>query len=218
MRAPGRLLRAGERLCGFQSVWRRFRASPEIVELVQRGHGIEFYNGKRPKLCKGADLKKETKLPAEQMKVIRKEIAELRAKGALRMLSSKEAREKPGYYSRMFCVSKPCGAWRPIINLKPMNRFVVKKKFRLETIRDVKKAMRVGQWAATIDLKDAYYHISIKRTSRKYLRFIIDGIVYEFKALPMGYTASPRIFTRLTKFLTTFFRRHGVIVIMYIDE
>ena len=125
----------------------------------------------------GPNLKKETRLPgelqclghpdypdhllsAEQMIVIKTEVAKLCDKGAFRRMSAEEARRVPGYYSRMFCISKPCGAWGPIINLKPMNRFVVKKNFRLETIRDVKKAMRVGQWAATIDLRDAYYHIS----------------------------------------------------------
>ena len=53
-------------------------------------------------------------------------------------------------------------------------------------------------------------YISIHKSSRKYLRFIIDGIIYEFRALPMGYTSSPRVFTRLTKFLTAFCRRHKV--------
>ena len=33
------------------------------------------------------------------------------------------------------------------------------------------------------------------------LQIIIDDKIYEFKALPMGLTCSPRIFTRLTKFL-----------------
>ena len=58
----------------------------------------------------------------------------------------------------------------------------------------------------------------IQKKSRQYLRFIIEGVVYEITALPMGYTASPRTFTRLTKVLTAFFRRHGVVVVMYIDE
>ena len=81
----------------------------------------------------------------------------------------------------------------------------------------------------------------IKKPSRRYLRFIIDGVVYEFLALvskqtgndslysnfwkyillcfqPMGLTSSPRIFTRLTKFLTAIFRRHGIDVVLYLDE
>jgi hypothetical protein len=160
MKAPRPMLRPGCRLADYSSAWRRFKASPEIVQMVKYGHTIQFFSGKRPRLCVGADMKKETKLPIDQMMVIKKEVDELCGKGAIRRLSSEETRRVPGYYSRMFCVSKPCGAWRPIINLKPMNKFVVKKRFRLETIQDVKKAMRVGQWAATIDLKDAYYHIS----------------------------------------------------------
>ena len=34
----------------------------------------------------------------------------------------------------------------------------------------------------------------------------------------MGYTSSPRIFTRFTKFITAFCRKEGIVIIMYIDE
>ena len=197
MKAPGRQV-PGDRLRKFSSVWRRFRASPEIVSMIKHGHKIDFV-GYGPKLVK-PDWRKATKLPPAQMTVIRAEVAKLVAKKAMRIVPLEEARSKRGFYSRLFCVPKPDGSWRPIINLKPMNRFVVKKSFKMETIKNVRQVLRPGMWAATVDLKDAYYHIGeteyakqfcifsspcagIHRKSRKYFRFIVDGVVYEFVAL-----------------------------------
>ena len=36
--------------------------------------------------------------------------------------------------------------------------------------------------------------------------------------MPMWLMCSPCIFTRLTKFLTAFFRKHGIMVVPYIDD
>ena len=58
---------------------------------------------------------------------------------------------------------------------------------------------------------------SIHKNSKKYLRFIIDGIIYEFMALPMCYTSSPQVFTRLAEFLTALCRRHKVRIFGSID-
>ena len=65
MRASRGHLQAGSRLWDFGSAWQHFRSSPEIVDLVKRGHTIKFYSGRRPKICVGLDLKKETRLPGK---------------------------------------------------------------------------------------------------------------------------------------------------------
>ena len=141
----------GERLARFEKVWRELKASPDIVNLVRHGHRIRFL--KKPPLS-GPNYDMETKLPPVKMKVIREEIASLCAKGAMRKMSVEEAKAIPGHYSKMFCVPKPeKGAWRPVINLKPLNCFVDKRNFKMETVRDVRALLRPGQWGGTIDLK-----------------------------------------------------------------
>ena len=44
-------------------------------------------------------------------------------------------------------------------------------RFRMDTVRDVAALLRPGNWAASIDLKDAYFHIPVNRRFRCYLRF-----------------------------------------------
>ena len=73
-------------------------------------------------------------------------------------------------------------------------------------------------WGATVDLTDAYYHIGLHEDSRKYVRFMIDNKIYQFTSLPMGLTSSPRIFTKLTLFLTKLFRRSGLVIVIYLDD
>ena len=71
------------------------------------------------------------------MTVIRKEIVDLCGKGVMRRISLKEVKRILGFYSKMFCVPKPGQKWRPVINLRPFNEFVIKEKFCMETVCDV---------------------------------------------------------------------------------
>ena len=61
---------------------------------------------------------------------------------------SKEALElaplpSPGFYSNLFWVPKKSGGLRSVINLKPLNLFI-KKKFKMETTRYIRKALSPG--------------------------------------------------------------------------
>ena len=45
--------------------------------------------------------------------------------------------ETPGFYSPIFLVAKESGRWRPILNVKAFNKFVVPPSFWMETLRTV---------------------------------------------------------------------------------
>ena len=153
------------------------------------------------------------------MQVIKKEILDLFHKGAMRKVSDDEANRVLGFYSKLFVVPKPeKGKFRVIINMKPLNQFIDKKSFKMEGLKDVKYMLKPGCYDAVIDLSDAYYHIKLHEKSRKYTRFIFMGQVMEYTSLPMGLTDSPRIFTRITKFVQSFLRKQGIECVFYIDD
>ena len=55
------------------------------------------------------------------------------------------------------------------------------------------------EWVSLIDLSDAYLHIPIHPTSRKYLRFCYKAQVFQFTSLPFGLATAPQVFTMIVK-------------------
>ena len=54
-----------------------------------------------------------------------------------------------------FCVPKPSGDFRVILNLKKINRFLPDQKFCMETLSSIFPQLSSLDWAVSIDLKDA---------------------------------------------------------------
>ena len=124
---------------------------------------------------------------------LRQEVEAMLAKGALEI-----ARDPgPGFYSRLFLVEKATGGWRPVIDLSHLNDFVQLTPFKMETVASVLLSVREGDFLASLDLKDAYFQIPIHGSSRKLLRFMSEGTVYQFKALCFGLSTAPQVFTRV---------------------
>ena len=89
----------------------------------------------------------------------------------------------PGFYSRVFLLEKVTGDWRPVIDLSHLNEFVQQTPFEMETVASLLLSVREGDFLASIDLKDAYFQMLVHQSSRKLLRFLSEGTVYQFKAL-----------------------------------
>ncbi len=97
---------------------------------------------------------------------------------------------KSGFYSRYFIVPKKDGVLRPILDLRQLNRSVMRLKFKMLTLKQVVSQIRSEDWFVTIDLKDAYFHISILPTHRHFLRFAFGGKAYQYRVLPFGLALS----------------------------
>ena len=148
-------LMPGERLGRFSTSWKNISASRVVLNLVKHGYKMQFET--KPKLCL-PDPKFETKLPSDQMKIIRAEVAEFVRKGAVRKLSSEEASTNPGFYSKLFCVPKPGkDKWRMIIDMRNLNSYILKKGFKMQGVKDVRNLLEPGMFGAVIDISDAYY-------------------------------------------------------------
>ena len=156
----------------------------------------------------------------EQSNALLREIMSLLDKGAIEELDPRSL--SPGFYSRLFLVPKTDGSHRPVFDLKSLNQFVHKEKFKMTTPRTVTNAMHKGDWAVSIDLKDAYFHVPIHVRSRRLLRFAIatnDGLrVFEFRALPFGLTSAPRVFTKVILPLGHHAHLHAVCLLQYLDD
>ena len=95
-----------------------------------------------------------------------------------------------GFYSHYFLVPKRDGGSRPILNLKPFNKYVRKYKFRLIKTGTLLSMVRRSDFMTSIDLKDAFFHCPVSDRHRKYLRFCLQGECYQYTVLPFGYRLS----------------------------
>ena len=77
------------------------------------------------------------------------EVSKLLEKGAVTQTPHTQGE----FLSNIFLVPKKTGHMRPVINLKPLNRHVCKKKFKMETIRFAVQLINEGDYMASIDLK-----------------------------------------------------------------
>lgn len=71
---------------------------------------------------------------------------------------------------------------------------------------------------ATLDLKDAYFHISIAPSHRKFLRFTVGDCHYQFKALSFGLASAPHIFTKVMVVIVSHLKTLGITVFPYLDD
>ncbi|KAJ8976566.1 hypothetical protein NQ317_016360 [Molorchus minor] len=81
----------------------------------------------------------------------------------------------------------------------------------MEDARTASKLIRPGNFAATLDLKDAYYSLPILKDHRKYLRFCFRNTLYEFTCLPFGLASAPYTFSKLMRPVVEFLRSRDVL-------
>lgn len=122
------------------------------------------------------------------------------------------------YLSNIFTREKKNGELRVILNLKQLNQCVEKIHFKMDTLKNAIALMKKDCFFASIDLKDAYYSVNIHPKFRKFFRFMFQGKLYEFRALPQGFRDSPRIFTKILKPVLAHLHQHGHSLVIYIDD
>ncbi len=143
------------------------------------------------------------------------EVSSLLAKNAIEKVRDVGS---PGFYSHLFVVPKKNGKLRPVLDLSALNRSVLIDRFKMETVRTIRDTVLPGVWAVSIDLQDAYLHVPIRRSSRKFLRFVSEGKCYQFSVLPFGLSTAPRVFTILMEAVASAARRMGVPLLQYLDD
>ena len=129
-------------------------------------------------------------------------------------------RNRPRSGSRLLQSSLPGGegGWRPVIDLSHLNDFVQLTPFKMETVASVLLSVREGDFQASLDLKDAYFQIPIHGSSRKLLRFMSEGTVYQFKALCFGLSTAPQVFTRVFAAVSAWAHARGIRLLRYLDD
>lgn len=124
-----------------------------VANVIRLGYQIEF-----SVTPPDTGVWKTTPIPRERTKrqALEAKILGLANKGAVFIIHPSNSHNL--IRSNFFLAPKKPDLWRPILNLKPLNKsYISTKKFRMETLASISR----GMWATSIDLKDAYLHIPI---------------------------------------------------------
>ena len=131
----------------------------------------------------------------------------------------KVSSQEPGeYISTIFLRPKNDGSHRVILNLKQFNTFVEYHYFKMDTLDAVLKMMKPRCFMTSVDLRDAYYTVPVHSEHQKFLKFMFNGILYQYTCLPNGLSSAPRIFTKLLKPVYATLHEQGYPNLGYIDD
>ena len=139
-------------------------------------------------------IPKPIKFSHEEQEQINKEIDSFLECGIIEKINEINEGE---FISNIFFRPKKDGKIRIILNLKNLNKnFLEKVHFKMETLQSAINAMRKNCYFGSVDLAEAFYSIPVREQDKKYFRFMHNGQKFQFTALIMGLTHSPRIFTK----------------------
>ena len=122
------------------------------------------------------------------------------------------------FLSKYFLVNKPDGSKRFILNLKELNNFTYSENFRLEDLRTAIRLLQCNSFMCNLDLKDAYLLVPVNVESRKFLRFVFYGKLYQFTTLPFDLCTSPHVFTKILKPVIPHLRSEGFLSTICLDD
>ena len=188
--------------------WCQITDNPWVLQCIQ-GYHLEF----------GEVLPPENwpcnlpRLTQEQSQILDQEIQNLLQKNAIESTVSTK-----GFFSSMFTVPKKDGGWRPIINLRSLNSYLVVSQFKMEGIGSLKDVLQEGDFMGKIDLEDAYLSVPVHQEHRDFLKFCWRRKIYRFRSLPFGLATAPRVFTKILRPLVARMRMTGLRIIVYLDD
>ena len=194
------------------SYWAACTSDPWVVSIQTRGYELQF---RRRPLAFGRIRMTVVSDPAKAL-ALAQELSVLLAKGAIEPVDP--LLQPGGFYSAYFLVTKKVGGFRPVLDLRGLNRFLKVLPFHMLTTADTLRVVTQGEGFATVDLRDAYFHLPIASHHRRFLRFAFQGQHYQFRVLPFGLSLSPRVFTRVVAAALAPLQAQGVKVLPCLDD
>lgn len=206
----------GACLLEYLPAWLEITHDTWVLEVLRNGYAPTFA-GARPPLTRDWRLFESvtSRTPRDQVPLLQSHVQELLEKQAVEQVHNLSSL---GFHSLMFLVPKKNGKLRPIIDLRRLNDFLVVPSFQMETSVSVASSVQPGDWATSLDLTDAYFHVPIAPWFRKYLRIVVLGKVYQYRALPFGLSTSPLAFTKMLEPLAVYLHTRGMVLHRYLDD
>eukprot|EP00731_Ephydatia_muelleri_P004368 Em0002g544a len=120
--------------------------------------------------------------------------------------------------SPLSVVTNGVGKKRLVVNLRHVNGFLWKQKFKYEDLRVAMMLFEQGKWLCSFDLKSGYHHVDVAKHHHKYLGFKWGRSVYTVVVLSFGLSSAPYVFTKMMRRLVRLWRSKGLKAIVHLDD
>lgn len=202
-------VKVGARLLKFAVNWGNVTEDQWVLRMVATGVYSDFLREPR-QISKPATVVMSKEMGA----ICDQEVKELLTKGAIIEISD----ESEGFVCSLFVIPKRMGGFRPIVNLKPLNKFIEYEHFKMENLQTVRFLLREGDWMVKLDLKDAYLAVPVHASHKKSCQVWLERAYLSVQLSGIWPCPSPENFTKILKVVMAFARRQGVRLVIYLDD
>ena len=105
-----------------------------------------------------------------------------------------------------------------VYDLSYLNDHLDIPTFRMDTAERIRRCLHQGFWVTPLDLSDAYFHIPVHPSYRRFLRFQIEDFYYQFRALLFGIATAPWLFTKVVLEVNRIVHTWGIELFQYLDD
>ena len=184
-------------------------ASDFVLDMIRRGYRLPF--AEYPSQC----FLKNNRSALQHPGFVAEAITELLSNGCI-----------VEHHVPPFCVNPLTVAegkkLRLVIDLRHVNSYLVKPKFKYEDLRSLSQVLDEGHCFFTLDLRSGYHHLDSCPDHQKYLGFAwpFSGVVryFTFAVLPFGLSSACFCFTKLMRPLVRRWRSMGHNSFIYLDD
>ena len=188
--------------------WREgLRAAPWILDTVEKGYVLPLY----------AEPTSYSR-PNQQSAFVNNEFVGGAVDNLLKGGYIEAVSDPPYVCSPLSVVTNQSGKKRLVVNLRHVNKFLWKQKFKYEDLRVAMALFEHGEWMFSFYLKSGYHHIDVAPHHRKYLGFAWEGKFFTFVVLPFGLSSAPYVFTKMMQPLVRLWRSQGLKSVVYLDD
>ena len=188
--------------------WHHIGANPSVIDITENGHKIPFSTMSVSKIFQN-----------NQSALQNANFSTCTVKELLKSGKIKETRAPPHIVSPLTVAQNSHNKPRLILDLRYVNSFIYKDRIKFDDWRTMQDFVENKGFLYKFDISQGYHHIYIEENHQKYLGFSwkIDGKIryFMFTVLPLGQCSAPFIFTKAMRSLVRFWRKEGIIIIIY---
>ena len=202
---PGRL-----KACWLE--WSKLHPSSLVRSIILNGYTLKWQNGIPPPRIR----RPNNPSTLENSLFVSEKVAEVLAAGIVRECQEQDLHCILG----MNVLPKPRSSKkRLILDGSPLKPYEIRRIFKLEHLWLQGREIFAGcSHGGVIDLSNAFYHIDMDESSKKYLGFEWLGKFYQYNSMPQGIHSAPFIFTAVTHPVVQSWREIGIRVLKYLDD